>query len=73
MASFVSLSCPSCCRRNLPRHEWGMLYETETAGRWRCPKCQEIFILVGDDGGHVMEAEPSPEGTWRTIMEGHQS
>jgi len=53
MASFVSLRCPSCVRNLVPTYLCGMLYETDTRGRWRCPRCGEIFLLVGDGGGHM--------------------
>jgi len=75
MASFVSLRCPECRRRNTPTFRQGMLYATESAGLWRCPKCQEVFLLVGDDGGHMMgvEASPTDHTSWDLLSEGEAS
>jgi len=74
MASFVSLRCPECRRRNTPAFRQGMLYTDDSVGRgrWRCPRCHEIFLLVGDDGRHMMEPETAStdHASWDLLSEG---
>lgn len=59
MCSFVSLTCPLCRGDWLKaKHQRGILHATETVGRWRCPVCDEIFLLVTGDASFTTVLGP---------------